>query len=153
MADISPDPRQPHHALKRSFASALRDPDRFGREFYDRLFALAPALRRLFPADLTHQRDKLVRALTVLVRGLDAPQALVPTLRQLGARHVGYGVQPGHYVLVGEALVDTLDSLGEARLDAPTRAGWSRLFGWVAAHMLEGAESAGAAAPAGATAD
>jgi hemoglobin-like flavoprotein len=145
MTEPSSDPRQPHHALKRSFASAMRDPDRFGREFYARLFALAPGVRALFPADLTHQRDKLVRALTVLVRGLDAPQALVPTLRQLGARHAGYGVQPGHYVLVGEALVDTIDTLGQERLDAATRAGWTRLYGWVAAHMLEGADAAAAA--------
>jgi hemoglobin-like flavoprotein len=135
----------PHAVLKRSFASAMRDPDRFGREFYARVFALAPAVRALFPADLTHQRDKLVRALTVLVRGLDAPDALVPTLRQLGARHTGYGVQAAHYVVVGEALVDTLDALAEEPLDREARAAWIRLYGWIAAHMLAGAEAVGGA--------
>ena len=95
---------------------------------------------------LAHQRDKLLRALTVVVRGLDAPESLVPTLRQLGARHVGYGVQAGHYVVVGEALVDTLDARGEQPLDPATRAAWVRLFGWIAAHMLEGAEAANGAA-------
>lgn len=135
----------PNALLKRSFASAMRDPDRFGRDFYARIFELAPFVRPLFPADLTHQRDKLVRALTVLVRGLDQPDALVPTLRQLGARHVGYGVQPAHYVVVGEALVETLDALGEERLAAEARMAWVRLYGWIAAHMIEGAESAGAA--------
>jgi len=128
--------------LKRSFAAAVRDPDRFGREFYARVFALAPAVRALFPDDLAHQREKLLRALTVVVRGLDAPESLVPTLRQLGARHVGYGVQAGHYVVVGEALVDTLDARSEQPLDPATRAAWVRLFGWIAAHMLEGAEAA-----------
>ena len=128
--------------LKRSFAGAIRDPDRFGREFYERLFALAPSVRGLFPDELSHQRDKLLRALTVVVRGLDAPESLVPTLRQLGARHVGYGVQAGHYVIVGEALVDTLDARSEQPLDRATRAAWVRLFGWIAAHMLAGAELA-----------
>jgi hemoglobin-like flavoprotein len=129
--------------LKRSFAGAIRDPDRFGRDFYARVFALAPAVRALFPADLAHQRDKLVRALTVVVRGLDAPESLVPTLRQLGARHAGYGVQAAHYVVVGEALVDTLDARSETPLDPATRTAWVRLFGWIAACMLEGAETAG----------
>lgn len=136
--------------LKRSFAAAVRDPDRFGREFYARVFALAPALRALFPDDLAHQRDKLLRALTVVVRGLDVPEKLVPTLRQLGARHVGYGVQAAHYIVVGEALVDTLDARSEQPLDPATRSAWVRLFGWIAAHMLEGAEAAsGSARPAG----
>lgn len=135
----------PHALLKRSFASAMRDPDRFGREFYARVFALAPAVRALFPADLGHQRDKLVRALTVMVRGPDAPDALVPTLRQLGARHTGYGVQAAHYVVVGEALVDTLDALAEEPLDREARAAWIRLYGWIAAHMLAGADAANGA--------
>lgn len=129
--------------LKRSFAAAVRDPDRFGREFYARVFALAPALRALFPDELGPQRDKLLRALTVVVRGLESPETLVPTLRQLGARHVVYGVQAAHYLVVGEALVDTLEARSEPPLDPATRAAWVRLFGWIAAHMLEGAEVAG----------
>src|SRR5687768_1800754 len=148
-AIASADPAAP--LLKRSFAAAIRDPDRFGREFYARVFALAPAVRALFPDDLSHQRDKLLRALTVVVRGLDSPETLVPTLRQLGARHVGYGVQAGHYVVVGEALVDTLDARSEQPLDPVARAAWVRLFGWIAAHMLEGAEAANGASRAATT--
>lgn len=130
--------------IRTSFAAAMHDPDRFGREFYARLFALAPSLRALFPADMTHQRDKLVRALAILVRGLGDPDALVPSLQQLGARHVAYGVTAPHYVVVGEALIDTLDLLSPAPLDAATRAEWVKLYGWVVATMLSGAESHGA---------
>ena len=122
----------------------MRDPDRFGRDFYDRIFALAPTVRPLFPADLSHQRDKLLRALAMLVRGLDQPETLVPALRQLGARHVGYGVQAVHYGVVGEALIDTLDALCDPPMDAATRQAWSRLYGWIAATMIEGAEAAAA---------
>jgi hemoglobin-like flavoprotein len=149
MSDHAPLPStepdtDPNAGLKRSFASAMQDPDRFGREFYARLFALAPAVRSLFPADLTHQRDKLVRALAMLVRGVEAPESLVEPLQQLGARHVAYGVHAPHYVVVGEALIDTLDLLSTPRMDAATRTAWTRLYGWVAATMLSGAELHGA---------
>jgi hemoglobin-like flavoprotein len=132
----------PNAALRRSFAAAMRDPERFGRDFYDRVFALAPGVRPLFPADLSHQRDKLVRALAMLVRGLDMPETLVPALQQLGARHVGYGVQAPHYAVVGEALIDTLAGLADPPMDASTRAAWTRLYGWIAATMLAGVEVA-----------
>lgn len=141
-----------HPGIRRSFAAAMSDPDRFGREFYARLFALAPALRPLFPSDMTHQRDKLVRALAMLVRGISDPEALIPSLHQLGARHVGYGVVAPHYVVVGEALIDTLDLVSPAPLDDATRSEWIKLYGWVAATMLSGAESQRSARPAPATA-
>ena len=136
-----------HPGIRRSFAAAMQDPDRFGREFYARLFALAPGVRHLFPSDMTHQREKLVRALAMLVRGLGDADALVPSLQQLGARHAGYGVIAPHYVVVGEALIDTLDLLSPERMDDATRGEWVRLYGWVAATMLGGAESQGAARP------
>jgi len=133
-------------ALRQSFASAMRDPERFGRHFYERLFELAPAVRALFPPELKHQQIKLTQAVSVLVRGLDAPAALVPVLRHLGARHAGYGAEAGHYAVVGEALIDTIDALGETPLDGATRSAWSQLYGWVAATMLAGAREATPAA-------
>jgi hemoglobin-like flavoprotein len=141
-------PDDPNAALRRSFAAAMRDPDRFGRDFYDRVFTLAPSVRPLFPAELDHQRDKLLRALAMLVRGLDMPETLVPALQQLGARHVGYGVQAPHYAVVGEALIDTLDALSDPPMDPAARAAWTRLYGWIAATMLAGAEAHGSRAPA-----
>lgn len=96
-------------------------------------------MRALFPDDLRHQQQKLTQALVVLVRGLDQPQVLEPVLRQLGARHAGYGAQAGHYAVVGEALIETLDELGGEPMDASTRAAWAGLYGWVAATMLAGA--------------
>ena len=45
---------------------------------------------------------------------------LVPILTSLGTKHVGYGVVPEHYAIVGEALIATLgDALGDA-FDAET---------------------------------
>jgi hemoglobin-like flavoprotein len=125
--------------VRRSFIGAMRDPAVFGQSFYDRLFELAPQLRTLFPADLQSQQHKLVQALHVLVRQLEHPDTLEPVLRQLGDRHVSYGVRPAHFAVVGEALIDTLDRLAEQPLDAETRDAWIRLYSGVASTMIRGA--------------
>ena len=63
-------------------------------------------------------------------------------LRQLGARHAGYGVRSAHYDTVGTALLQTLaDGLGEA-FDAATREAWIAMYAVVAHTMQAGAEAA-----------
>lgn len=131
--------------LRQSFNAVLADPQGFSRRFYTRLFELAPAARALFPTELGPQQQKLVQAVVVLIRGLDDPSALAPMLRQLGARHCGYGVAATHYVWVGEALVDTLDSLSPQGLAGAERSAWMQLYGWIAASMLAGAAAAASA--------
>jgi hemoglobin-like flavoprotein len=126
--------------LRHSFALAINSGDAFGEVFYRRLFELAPAARSLFPAQLGPQQHKLTQALHTLLRSLELPEALIPTLRNLGARHQAYGAEPAHYAVVGEALLDTLDQTGPAELDVGTRTLWMQFYGWVAAVMLEGAE-------------
>ena len=72
--------------------------DTAARLFYDRLFEIDATTRPLFKTtNLAEQRRKLVQALTVVVKGLDHLEALVPTLADLGRRHAQYGVSPrGH---------------------------------------------------------
>ena len=43
------------------------------------------------------------------VNGLDNLEQLVPTVRELGARHAAYGVEDSHYETVGAALLWTLE--------------------------------------------
>ena len=84
--------------------------------FYARLFAAAPSVRPLFAGtDLRRQKAMLLSALVLVRRSLRDMDAMVPTLRELGARHVGYGARPEHYLVVGEVLIASLAELaGEA---------------------------------------
>jgi hemoglobin-like flavoprotein len=67
---------------------------------------------------------------------LPISETLFPVLHALGARHVGYGVQPAHYDTVGQALLATLaEALGEAFTPAHQEA-WAALFGIVKREML-----------------
>jgi hemoglobin-like flavoprotein len=78
--------------------------------FYAKLFELDPALRLMFPSGMREQGRKLMQTLTVAVRGLDNLDALVPVVKVLGSRHVGYGVMDRHYETVAEALLWTLQT-------------------------------------------
>jgi len=103
--------------------------------FYDRLFATAPELRRLFPNDMNKQKGKLMALLATCVGRLQNFSTLAPLIKDLGVRHVGYGVKSEHYMTVAEAL---LWSLGEALGDAftqETRFAWIKVYDVLAATM------------------
>ncbi|MGM9511593.1 globin family protein [Larkinella sp. GY13] len=87
-----------------------------GKLFYDRLFAIAPEVRPLFSrTSIPDQSKKLLATLTYVVTRLDRLDSVVPDVEALARRHVHYGVQEHHYVLVGQALLWTLEQgLGEA---------------------------------------
>jgi hemoglobin-like flavoprotein len=107
--------------------------------FYERLFTLDPALRMLFPADLSEQKKKLMAMLQLAVASLRQPQQLLPALQNMGRRHVGYGVQDSHYATVGAALIWTLEQgLGSA-FTPDVREAWVALYTVVATTMQEAA--------------
>nr|WP_295771070.1 globin family protein [Rhodoferax sp.] len=107
--------------------------------FYKRLFTLDPSLRPLFKGDMVHQSRMLMAMLGAAVNGLTNLEALVPVVRQLGARHVNYGVQDEHYATVGSALIGTLDEgLGE-KFTPAVREAWTAAYGLLSSVMLLGA--------------
>jgi hemoglobin-like flavoprotein len=115
--------------------------------FYDRLFAVAPGVRGLFPDDMAEQKTKLMEMLGTVVDGLDDLDAIVPAARALGARHSGYGAQPEHYDVVGECLLWTLgQGLGEA-FTPEVRDAWLTAYDTLAAVMID-AQAAAETAPA-----
>jgi hemoglobin-like flavoprotein len=107
--------------------------------FYDRLFAIAPKLRDLFPADLREQKRKLMQMIAAAVGGLNNLDQLVPAVKALGARHSGYGVTAAHYEIVGETLLWTLErGLGEG-FTPEVRSAWAKVYGVLATTMQAGA--------------
>jgi hemoglobin-like flavoprotein len=60
---------------------------------------------------------------------LDDLDSIVPAVEDLGRRHVGYGVQDGHYETVGAALLWALEqALGEA-WTAEAESAWTTAYG------------------------
>ncbi len=112
--------------------------DEFATRFYDRLFALAPETRVLFPDDMTEQRRNFVDEVSFAAAAVADLPAFVERARDLGARHHRYGVRPDHYEVAEQALLGALaDVLGPAWSPATVLA-WQRLYRLLAETMLEG---------------
>jgi hemoglobin-like flavoprotein len=105
--------------------------------FYERLFQEAPAIRGLFPHDMTELREKLASALKLSVENLRRPDLLLPMLEDLGRRHAGYSAEPSHFDTVGRALLGALAELDPSFDEAVERA-WSRAYAQIAEAMVRG---------------
>lgn len=121
--------------IRSSFAKLAPIRMKAGALFYERLFATAPALRPLFQTDIGDQSRKLMDTLALAVGMLNEMPSLRAALRDLGARHRSYGVEPEHYAAVGAALLWTLETGIGPAFDHATRAAWSALYETVALTM------------------
>jgi hemoglobin-like flavoprotein len=128
--------------VQTSFAQVRPIADAAAALFYNRLFELDPTLRPLFKGDLKEQGRKLMEMLTLAVKGLDRPEALLPALAALGRRHAGYGVNKHDYETVGEALLWTLEQGLGPSFTPDIREAWVALYKFVADTMREAAVTA-----------
>ena len=106
--------------------------------FYGKLFELDPNLKPMFAnSDMKEQGKKLMQMIGAAVKGLDTLGELVPAVQALGKRHIGYGVEAGHYDTVGAALLDTLaKGLGDDFTDELKEA-WTITYTTLATVMKE----------------
>ena len=107
--------------------------------FYGRLFEQEPAYKAMFKNDMSKQGKMLMRTINLAVEALDDLEPLIPTLKQMGADHVGYGVKDRDYNVVGAALLWTLEKgLGDIFTDEVKNA-WAEVYEVLAGIMKEGA--------------
>ncbi len=113
--------------------------------FYARLFELNPKLKTLFKGDMVGQGKKLMAMLATTVNGLDQLDEIVPAVRNLGVRHIDYGVSAQDYDTVGEALLWTLgQGLGDA-FTPEVKAAWTKAYVLLATTMKDAAQAVEAA--------
>jgi hemoglobin-like flavoprotein len=122
--------------VQQSFAKVAPISEQAAVLFYGRLFEVAPAVRAMFPDDMTEQRKKLMATLAVVVSGLTNLEAVLPAASALAKRHVGYGAKPEHYPVVGGALLWTLEKgLGEGWTPEVASA-WTAAYGTLSGYMI-----------------
>lgn len=133
--------------VQQSFAKIAPIADQAADLFYDRLFETAPAVRPMFPEDLTIQKQKLMQMLSIAVTNLHQVEKILPDIEDLGRRHAGYGAKPEHYDTVGETLLWTLkQGLGE-EFDDEVEAAWTETYATIADVMKSAAPEVTARAP------
>ncbi len=122
--------------VQESFSKVAPISDAAAVIFYDRLFEVAPAVKAMFPADLTEQRKKLMATLAVVVNGLGNLESILPAASALAKRHVNYGARPEHYAVVGGALLWTLEKgLGDAWTNELADA-WGAAYSTLSGYMI-----------------
>lgn len=130
-------------ALETSFDLVAPRGDELMDRFYSGLFEAAPAVEPLFAgSDLKRQKAMLLGTLVLLRKSLRNLDAIVPKLRELGARHVAYGAQPEHYPVVGEVLIGAMAAVAGPAWRPEYERAWGAAFEVVAGAMIEGAELA-----------
>lgn len=126
--------------LRDSFLHILFAPEQAATVFYDRLFALAPETRDLFRDDMAEQGRLLIGALAKIITGLSRPVEMLPELRALAIRHVGYGVEEWHYAVVGSALLHMV-AVQAGGIDPATETAWGDAYAIVAETMIDASRS------------
>jgi len=115
-----------------------------GELFYQTLFEMAPSLPNTLFKN-TNQKEQS-KALMVMIDGavgllgVDSVK-LIDTLKALGERHAGYGVEDAHYPVVAQALIATLKKgLGDKLTPEATKA-WVNTYAVIESQMKLGAQS------------
>src|SRR6202030_1870124 len=119
-----------------SFAKVAPISEQAAGLFYGRLFEIAPEAKPLFGGDMKEQGRKLMATLAVVVNGLSNLDAILPAASALAKRHVAYGVKPGHYAPVGEALLWTLERGLGAQWTPELAAAWSAAYATLSNYMI-----------------
>lgn len=130
-------------ALETSFDLIAPRGDELMDEFYSRLFDAAPAVVPLFAStDLRRQKAMLLGTLVLLRKSVRNLNAIVPKLRELGARHVAYGAAAEHYPVVGEVLIASMATIAGTGWLPEYESAWRDAFALVTGAMLAGAAQA-----------
>ncbi|HEY8333159.1 MAG TPA: globin family protein [Tardiphaga sp.] len=129
-----------------SFANVAPIADQAAVLFYDRLFEIAPEVKPMFhEADMAEQRRKLMATLGVVVTGLSRLETVLPAASALAKKHVSYGVKDEHYMLVGSALLWTLEKGLGAAWTPDVAEAWTTAYGTLSGYMIFEAHGAQAA--------
>jgi hemoglobin-like flavoprotein len=128
--------------VKESFRRLSPTAEQVAALFYARLFELDPSLRSLFRGDMATQGCKFMQMIAGAIAALDRVEAITLTFRQLGARHVRYGVRDEHYATVGASLIWTLEKSLGSDFNPAVKSAWTAMYALFARIMMDGAHSA-----------
>lgn len=122
--------------VQKSYVSLGDGAPAMARDFYRRLFAADPSTEGMFSASPEIMAEKFAGELAAIVEAITSYETFASRVRDLAARHVGYGVQTSHYHSLGDALIATLaDHLGP-QWSPELEAAWRRAYNLVAELMM-----------------
>lgn len=125
--------------VQTSWAKVKPIADQAAELFYGRLFEVYPEVRPMFKGDMQAQGRKLMAMINTAVNALNNLDAVVQPVKDMGARHAGYGVADGDYDKVADALLWTLEKgLGDD-FTPEVKGAWVEVYTTLADTMKAGA--------------
>lgn len=106
---------------------------------YNRFVELAPDARSLFGGDAEKQRMKMLDMIIALVASLDERPMFQSLITLSGHKHARLGVQPSHFVAMGEALMWSFERRFGAFFTPELRDSWRTLYATAQNEMLRAA--------------
>ncbi len=122
--------------VRQSWSLAALDTKLAAQLFYGRLFDQRPDLRAMFGTDMTLQGRKLMDTINFVVDNLDKPDVLEKPVRELGLRHLGYGVAHEDYNDVGSALLWTFGHLMGEKFTDDVKNAWLSVYSQISDQMI-----------------
>ncbi len=121
-----------------SFMILKRGPVEPADLFYKRLFEIAPQVRPLFPEDMEEQKIKFIMMLNSTILNLKNLSFMIQSIKEMGRRHIDYGVSLEQFGAVKNAFFWTLEqALGE-KYTPETKAAWIAAYTALEQTMKEG---------------
>jgi len=119
-------------AIVESTAPILREHGRaITGHFYENLLRTHPEVAPMFSDPHGLQADRLAAAVLAYATNIRNLEALAPAVQRIAAAHVGAGVQPAQYDVVGNQLLASMVSvLGE--IDVAVLDAWAAAYGVLA---------------------
>ena len=121
---------------------AERNPE-ITKRFYEIFFEKYPMVRPMFGRRSQREQEAmLTQALVAVLDHLEDAPTLGTILRDVGARHVAYGVRDEMYGWVGDALLTAFAEVLGDDFTPAVRAAWTDAYGAIVGLALEGARTA-----------
>jgi hemoglobin-like flavoprotein len=126
--------------LRDSFALVTERQPQIVHRFYEILFDRYPQARALFGRNSqARQEEMLGAALVAVLDHLEDASWLGATLKQMGGKHVEYGVTDEMYGWVSDSLMSTFAEVGGRDWTPAHTAAWSEALGAITSLMKAGA--------------
>ena len=125
------------HLVQNSTKLMRKSLDEFANAFYRELFKSNPIVKSLFLTNIKDQARKFAQLFELLVISLNDVEKIIPSLKALGRRHANYGINEGHYSIVGGALIRTLDKSLGTDFTEDVKNAWLKTYGIVSMIMVD----------------
>ena len=132
----SPISRHEAELIQKSFHLVDTGSIALTERFYQILFNRKPELRSIFPNDLSRQKKKFLDTLNIIVNGCMVIHRLQHTIEDLGRVHKPFKATADDYEIVGDALIETLESYCAANWKDETAEAWRKVFNYMAKIMM-----------------